>query len=93
MRLAAMDSLKKRNDRVRLMILAGEKITYRSVTTEGRPSGTNATRMETAKVTQLAALPLYAVVIPTMKKTMAKTMAIVEIIITNWPLLYCQWIV
>ena len=91
MRLAAMDSLKK--IRVRLIVLAGEKITYRSVTTEGRPSGTNATRMETAKVTQLAALPLYAVVIPTMKKTMAKTMAIVEIIITNWPLLYCQWIV
>jgi hypothetical protein len=30
----------------------------RRVTTEGRPSGTKATRMETAKVTVCEALPL-----------------------------------
>lgn len=48
------------------------------MTTDGKPSGTKATRMDTAKVTVAAPLPLYDVVIPTMKKTMAKKIAMVE---------------
>ena len=60
--------------------------TYKSVTTEGKPSGTKATRMETAKVTVCSPLPLYAVVIPTTKNTTAKTIAIADTIMTNRPL-------
>lgn len=59
---------------------------YSRVTTEGRPSGTNATRIDTANVTVAAAWPLYAVVIPMAKNTTAKTMAIIETIMTNRPL-------
>lgn len=51
---------------------------YSKVTTDGRPSGTKATKMDTAKVTVAAPLPLYEVVIPTIKKTMAKKIAMVE---------------
>jgi len=54
-----------------------------NVTTEGRPSGTNATKTETANVTVCAALPAYTVVIPTAKKTMAKRIAMQETITTN----------
>jgi hypothetical protein len=56
---------------------------YSSVTTEGKPSGTKATRIETAKVTVAAAFPLYAVVIPTTKNITAKKIAMTEINITK----------
>ena len=41
---------------------------------------------ETAKVTVAVALPLYAVVIPTTKNTIAKRMAIPDTIMTKRPL-------
>ena len=56
------------------------------MTTEGKPSGTNATRIETAKVTVVAAFPLYTVVIPTTKKIMAKKIAMQETMTTKRPL-------
>lgn len=52
--------------------------TYKSVTTDGKPSGTNATRIDTANVTVWAPLPLYAVVMPTTKNTTAKMIAMLE---------------
>ena len=58
----------------------------RRVTTDGRPSGTKATRIETANVTVCSPLPLYTVVIPTTKNTMAKKMAMNETIMTKRPL-------
>lgn len=42
--------------------------------------------METAKVTVKDAFPLYAVVIPTAKKTIANIIAIEEIMTTKLPL-------
>ena len=63
-----------------------------NVTTEGKPSGTKATRIDTAKVTVWATFPLYAVVIPTAKKTRAKRMAMHETITTKRPLFsYVQY--
>jgi hypothetical protein len=81
MRLAAIDSLKI--DCVQLIILdRGED--YSQEGNDGGKTLWHATRMETAKVTQLAALPLYVAVIPTiLKKTITKRMAIVEIVITK----------
>jgi len=35
-----------------------ERLTYNKVTTDGKPSGTKATRIETAKVTVVVACPL-----------------------------------
>ena len=61
-------------------------MTYSKVTTEGRPSGTNATKIETANVTVFEAWPLYAVVIPTTKKMIAKMIAMTETIVTKSPL-------
>lgn len=61
-------------------------IDRRRVTTEGKPSGTNATRIETAKVTVVAAFPLYTVVIPTTKKIIAKEIAMQETMTTKRPL-------
>jgi hypothetical protein len=57
------------------------------VTTDGRPSGTKATRIETAKVTVAVACPLYTVEIPTAKKTIAKVTAMREINMTKLALL------
>ena len=76
--LAVIDSLKI--DCVQLIIVdQGED--YSQEGDDGGKTLWHVTRMETAKVTQLAALSLYAVVI--LKKTIMKRMAIVEIIITK----------
>lgn len=58
-------------------------MTHSSVTTEGKPSGTKATRTDTAKVTVVVACPLYTVLIPTAKNTIANSIAMQEIIMTK----------
>ena len=54
------------------------------MTVDGRPSGTNAMRIETAKVNVYVALPLYTAVMPTMRNTIARMIVMVESNITKW---------
>lgn len=62
---------------------------HRSVTTDGKPSGTKATKTDTANVTVVAACPLYTVPIPTPKNRTAKKIAMNDIVNTNWALARC----